>query len=324
MNKVTYFYNQKTCQYERARLTFREAIVFVLGLMLTSAAFFIGLVFLYNYLMETDTERALRAENRAIIKHKPVLEQKLAQIQATLASLDEKDKLLYTKLFNAPQPAKEAQNHTLPKEKVLLANASAFKNYIGTLETKTQYLLNHMTYSNRLFGKDIHITEKDILLLSAVPSLPPVRGIKTSNLASGFGDRINPFHKGIYHHSGIDITFPRGTEVVAAASGTVILVKKSDLQAGYGNFIEIDHGQGFVTRYAHLEGINVKPGQKISKGSTIGTLGSSGGSIAPHLHYEIIRNGEQVNPLLYMIENATSESFSALLKESKKQNQSLD
>jgi murein DD-endopeptidase MepM/ murein hydrolase activator NlpD len=324
MNKVTYFYNHKTCQYERARLTFKGALVYVLGLLLTSFAFFVGLVFLYNYLLETDTERELRSENKAILKYKPVLEQKLNQIQATLAGLDDKDKVLYTQLFNAPQPVQPQVNHTLPKGKVLLANASLFKSYLESLETKTGYLFNHATQSNILFGQDIHITDDDILLLNAVPSLPPVKGIKSSNLASGFGDRINPFHKGTYHHSGIDVTFPRGTEVVATADGTVVLVKHSDLQAGYGNFIEIDHGFGFISRYAHLESIQVKNGQKISKGATIGLLGSSGGSIAPHLHYEIIRDGEQVNPLLYMIEGATSESFSALLKESKKQNQSLD
>jgi murein DD-endopeptidase MepM/ murein hydrolase activator NlpD len=213
---------------------------------------------------------------------------------------------------------------TLPKEKVLLANASSFKKYLEILETKTTYLHNHVAYSNETFGKDIQITDEDIQLLNAVPSLSPVKDLDATHLASGFGDRVNPFHKGIYHHSGVDLTFPRGTDVVATANGTVILVKRSDLQAGYGNFIEIDHGFGFVTRYAHLDNVTVRQGQKVSKGMTIGSLGSSGGSVAPHLHYEIIRKGEQVNPMLYMIEGATSESFSAMLHQSKKPNQSLD
>jgi murein DD-endopeptidase MepM/ murein hydrolase activator NlpD len=324
MNKVNYVYNQKTCQYERARLSFKEALVYVLGLLAMSIAFFVGLVFLYNYLLETDTERALRAENKAITKYKPVLEQKLLMIQTSLASLDEKDKVLYAQLFNAPQPVQPTLNHTLAKDKVLLANASRFKGLMEALETKSNYLYNHATYSNKLFGSSIHITDDDKRLLGAVPSLPPIKDIQVENLASGFGDRINPFHKGIYHHSGIDLAFPRGTEVMATADGTVILVKHSDLQAGYGNFIEIDHGFGFISRYAHLEEIKVRTGQKISKGTLLGLLGSSGGSVAPHLHYEIIRDGEQVNPVLYMIEGATSETFSALLKESKKQNQSLD
>jgi murein DD-endopeptidase MepM/ murein hydrolase activator NlpD len=324
MNKVTYVYNQKTCQYERARLSFKEALVYVLGLLAMSIAFFVGLVFLYNYLLETDTERALRAENKAITKYKPVLEQKLSMIQTSLAGLDEKDKVLYAQLFNAPQPVQSRLNHTLAKDKVLLANASRFKGFMEALETKSTYLYNHATYSNELFGSSIRITDKDKRLLGAVPSLPPIKDIRVENLVSGFGDRINPFHKGIYHHSGIDLAFPRGTEVMATADGTVVLVKHSDLQAGYGNFIEIDHGFGFISRYAHLDEIKVRTGQKISKGTLLGLLGSSGGSVAPHLHYEIIRDGELVNPILYMIEGATSETFSALLKESKKQNQSLD
>lgn len=324
MNKVKYVYNNKTCQYERARLSIREAIVYILGLLATSTAFFVAMIFLYNYVMETDTERALRAENRAIKKYKPVLEQKLAQIQTTLEGLDEKDKAIYAQLFNVPQPVQPNVKETLPKDKVLLANASSFRKYLEILETKTTYLHNHVIHSNETFGQDIQITDEDIKLLSAVPSLPPVNDVDATHLASGFGDRVNPFHKGIYHHSGVDLTFPRGTPVVATAPGTVILVKRSDLQAGYGNLIEIDHGFGFVTRYAHLENITVKQGQKVSKGLTIGSVGSSGGSVAPHLHYEILRKGEQMNPMLYMIEGATSESFSAMLQQSKKQNQSLD
>src|SRR5690242_19649218 len=151
MNKVKYVYNNKTCQYERARLSFREAIVYVVGQLATSVAFFVAMIFIYNYVMETDTERALRAENRAINKYKPILEQKLAQIQATLDGLDEKDKALYAQLFNGPPPVQPIVKETLPKDKVLLANASSFTKYLEILETKATYLHHHMANSNATF-----------------------------------------------------------------------------------------------------------------------------------------------------------------------------
>jgi murein DD-endopeptidase MepM/ murein hydrolase activator NlpD len=292
--------------------------------MMMSAAFFAGLIFLYNYLLETETERKLRTENKAIELYKPVLEQKLAQINATLSGLDEEDKALYSRLFNTAPPVTAVQDHTLSKEEVLLADAGDFRSLLNDVRVKSTQLFEHAVYSNTLFGNDIRITKDEVDLLGAVPSLQPIAGARPENVASGFGDRVNPFHKGTYHHPGVDFISPRGTAILATAKGTVSMVKRSDLQAGYGNYLEIDHGHGLVTRYAHLEEITVKPGQKVSKGMTIATLGNSGGSIAPHLHYEIIRDGEQVNPALYMIEGLTSQEHSNLLSSSKKQNQSLD
>jgi murein DD-endopeptidase MepM/ murein hydrolase activator NlpD len=324
MSKFTYLYNEKTCQYERSKVSVRDAIVYLLGLSIMSVVCFVGLTFLYNYLLETDAERALRAENRAIKKYKPVLEQKLSTINASLLELDNQDKALYAQLFNAPQPKQTSPVQTLPREKVLLAGASAFSAYLEMLELKTTYLIDHAAYSNIVFGNDIHISDEDVNLLRAVPSLPPVENLTAEHLASGYGDRVNPFHKGTYFHAGVDITFPRGTSVVAAANGVVLAVKRSELQAGYGNYVEIDHGKGFVSRYTHLEEIIVTPGQAVKRGMSIATIGNSGGSIAPHLHYEVLRDGEQVDPVLYMMETPSTDIYSLLLKKNKKQNQSLD
>ncbi len=86
----------------------------------------------------------------------------------------------------------------------------------------------------------------------------------------------------------------------------------------------IDHGNGIVTRYAHLEDVHVRVGQRVSKGFTIGTVGMSGGAIAPHVHYEIIRNGIEVDPVPYMMEKLNSTEYSELQKLGNKKNQSLD
>jgi murein DD-endopeptidase MepM/ murein hydrolase activator NlpD len=322
MSKITYVYNQKTCQYERARLSIREAVVYVIGLGAMSFVFFVGLIFLYNYFVESDAEKALRAENKAIEQYKPILEQKLAVIQSTLTELDKKDQTLYTQLFNAPPPTDTKRSSLFPKNKVLLANTSEFRAFLDNLETKSKTLASKTAASN---GTTDHFMNNDALgLLEASPSLSPIQGLTAEQLTSGFGDRVNPFHKGTYHHTGIDVTFPRGTVVVAGGTGTVTSVKRSALQAGYGNAIEIDHGHGFVTRYAHLEEITVRVGQKIEKGMQIGTVGNSGGSIAPHLHYEILIKGQPVNPVLYMIEGFTPAQYSVMLQKSKQQNQSLD
>jgi murein DD-endopeptidase MepM/ murein hydrolase activator NlpD len=117
---------------------------------------------------------------------------------------------------------------------------------------------------------------------------------------------------------------PRGTPVVATAAGVIKESKRSDLQAGYGNYIDIDHGNNIITRYAHLEDITIRYGNKVEKGDVIGTVGSSGGSIAPHLHYEILRDGKNVDPIYYIIEGMTSDQHEQLTWLSHQQNQSLD
>jgi murein DD-endopeptidase MepM/ murein hydrolase activator NlpD len=324
MSKFSYYYNPDTCQYERAKLSPGDVVVYTIGLMLMSVACFAGFILLYNFLLQTDTEKRLRAENRAIRQYKPVLETKLSLIESTLTQLDEQDKVLYTRLFNTTPPSTPPKKSSFSQEAVLLADAVDFRKLLRDLDAKTTGLVDRAQHVNGVFGEDIHIGKDDADLLMVMPAIQPLEDATLDHFASGFGNRINPFHKGTYHHDGVDYAAPRGTVVVATGNGTVTAVKKSDLQAGYGNYVEISHGHGFITRYAHLEDITIKAGQKISKGTPIGTVGNSGGSVAPHLHYEVIRDGDHVDPVLYMVENLTSQAYSELKAKSKKQNQSLD
>jgi murein DD-endopeptidase MepM/ murein hydrolase activator NlpD len=112
---------------------------------------------------------------------------------------------------------------------------------------------------------------------------------------------------------------------LAAANGIVVDIHRgSSLQAGYGNYIEIDHGNGYITRYAHLEEVSVRVGQRVSKRAVIGTVGMSGGAVAPHVHYEIIYYEKQVDPVPYMMENLNSTEYAELQKSGRLKNQSLD
>ncbi len=141
---------------------------------------------------------------------------------------------------------------------------------------------------------------KEIVLqkdnLTRVPSIWPTRG----RLSSIFGYRKNPFTKRVQFHKAIDITAKTGTPIRAPANGTVTYAKWF---SSYGNTIDIDHGNGLKTRYAHLHKILVQVGQQVARGEIIGSVGSTGRSQAPHLHYEVHRNGRVVNPLYYIMDN---------------------
>ncbi|MBP0617078.1 M23 family metallopeptidase [Jiella mangrovi] len=127
----------------------------------------------------------------------------------------------------------------------------------------------------------------------AARKLPLGRPMQASAISSTFGVRTDPFLGKRAFHSGIDFAEPRGTFVRATAPGKVI---KAGRFGGYGNMVEIDHGNGITTRYGHMSKISVRVGETVSRGETIGAVGSTGRSTGPHLHYEVRRDGTAVDP----------------------------
>ncbi len=130
-------------------------------------------------------------------------------------------------------------------------------------------------------------------VLSCTPSLMPVEGWLSHN----YGWRSDPFTGSREFHRGVDIVAPSGTEILAPADG---VVARAGRFAAYGKSIDVSHGLGFVTRYGHLSDIQVRPGQRVQRGDVIGRVGSTGRSTGPHLHYEVFRDGRQVNPSKYL------------------------
>jgi len=128
----------------------------------------------------------------------------------------------------------------------------------------------------------------------AFPSRAPVPGVEIS---SGFGRRFDPFTRQLAQHAGFDYTAPHGTQIFASAGGRV---RRASTYGAYGRTIEIDHGGDLVTRYGHLSKILVKVGDLVLPGQSIATVGTTGRSTGPHLHFEILQDGKQVHPDLYL------------------------
>ena len=137
------------------------------------------------------------------------------------------------------------------------------------------------------------------ILLASTPSIWPVRGY----LSSRFGNRTDPFTAQPDFHSGIDISTPLGTKIMAPADGVVVSCGE---KGAYGNSIIIDHGYGMVTRYGHLASYAVRPGRRIKRGEVIGYVGSTGRSQAPHLHYEVWVREQAQNPIHFILDEYRS------------------
>jgi murein DD-endopeptidase MepM/ murein hydrolase activator NlpD len=323
MLRTKFRYNPENLRYERVKISFFNVLITVLSYCSFGVLFFAALLLLQNYVIETPEEKHLRTENSALQQHKIILTGQLEQADYQLEELKKQDQELYEKLFETNQPVDE--NQSLKKrEEILIAEAGDFNEIINDLDNRFNDLYKSAKISNQFFHAEASVKKEDLSSLFTIPSIIPIENFDLSKLVSGFGTRINPFHKGHYHHDGVDIASPRGTSVLSAGHGRVIMTKRSDLLAGFGNYIEIDHGHGVISRYSHLEDIHVHIGQKIKKGQVIGNVGSSGGSIAPHLHYEVILDEVNIDPIKFFAEGIDAGEFKELAIKSKTQNQSLD
>jgi murein DD-endopeptidase MepM/ murein hydrolase activator NlpD len=134
--------------------------------------------------------------------------------------------------------------------------------------------------------------QKDLGRIDLLPTLLPIAG--DFAVTSGFGFRVDPMTRLPSMHEGIDFVAPVGTPILSTAPGVVL---RAEHAAAYGNVVDIEHADGFVTRYAHLQAIHVQAGQVIAPQQTVGTLGNTGRSTGPHLHYEVIFNGRALHPV---------------------------
>lgn len=322
MPRKKYYYNPKNLRFERKKISPLRIFSASLGYFSFGVVFFVGLLALQNRVVESPLEKSLRAENKELKKHKRIISSQIEEANLQLSLLQSKDNELYKKIFEIPRTENIAA--VGGKEEILAASSPVFNEWTKKINNQFKSVANQAERSNSFFRLTAGVGQSDLKKLQSTPVLQPLDNFEVGQLVSGYGVRINPFHKGRYHHDGVDLAAPRGANVIATGSGKVVLVKRSDLLAGFGNYVEIDHGHGYTTRYAHLEEISVRPGEKVLKGFKIGTVGISGGAIAPHVHYEVLLNGHAMDPLQYLVQGLDSDQYTRLFIASKMVNQSLD
>lgn len=161
-----------------------------------------------------------------------------------------------------------------------------------------------------------------LLSIDCVPSIQPVNNRQLTLLAAGKKPLINPFHRAMREHHGVDYLVPEGTAVFATADGTVKSL--SEKNSSHGKAVTIDHGNGYETSYSHLLDIRVRQGQKVKRGDIIALSGNSGLSFVPHLHYEVRFRDTRVDPVHYFFMELTPEEYQRIIRIALSSMQSFD
>ncbi|MFV0540899.1 MAG: M23 family metallopeptidase [Aestuariibaculum sp.] len=323
MSKVKYYYDPETLSYKKIKRRKRNAIKYALMFILAAALFGFFTVFIIGQYVESPKERALKRELQNMQLQFGLLNKKMEQAENVLSSIADRDNNIYRVYFEA-NPILEEQRRAGFGGINRYKDLEGFDNSKLIIESnkRIDILQKQIVIQSKSLDEIAKLAEEKEKLLAAIPAIQPVKNEDLTRMASGYGMRTDPFNKTRKMHWGMDFTAPRGTPIYAAGDG--IVVRADNGSSGYGNHIRIDHGFGYISLYAHLYKYNVRKNQKIKRGDLIGFVGSTGRSEAPHLHYEVFKDGERINPINFYYGSLTAEEYNDMLQHASLENQSLD
>lgn len=321
--KEKYKFNADTLSYDKVERTWGEKVL--KSLLIIAPAIILGFVFQFTLSswFKSPNEISLEKENIFLKQKLDNHTEQLINGVKIIENLQKNDSELYRTILNAEPFTKNLgtggtdNSETYKKmegydfSKQLIDNAKRLK--------KLQMLIYTQSLSHEELIKLAKEKEK---MLAHIPAIQPVANKDLKKAAGGYGWRDDPVYHTQRMHWGLDFTCNTGTPVYASGNGKVVLIEKK--MWGYGKSVVIDHGYGYKTRYAHLSKFEVKLGQTVNRGEVIGQVGSTGKSTGPHLHYEVIKNGDKLNPINYFHNDLTPEEYEKMLEISSSSNVAFD
>jgi len=325
MSTVKYYYDPDTLSYRKIEpkksKRYRNLGFFLLGSFLFGL---ISLIILLNTnFLNTPKELSLAREVENYELQFDILDKKMGQMEQVLANIEDRDNNIYRLYFEAnpiPEEQRKAGFGGVNRYKSL----EGFNNstIITDATKRLDIIQKQMVIQSKSLDEIALLAAEKEKFLEAIPAIQPVSNEDLKRMASGFGWRSDPFTKVRKMHRGMDFTAPRGTPIYASGNGKV--TRADNKSSGFGKHIRIDHGYGYLTLYAHLSKYNVSKGQKVKRGDLIGFVGSTGRSEAPHLHYEVWKDKERINPINFYYGSLSAKEFENLLKFANQENQPLD
>ena len=320
MARSQFKFNPEDLKYERLNNSLKARIWRVVIYVLAILVLAILLNVVYSLFFDTPRERLIRNENEMLQRQFDALSERKHRVDTVMKEIQQIDRDIYRVIFE-----------TEPVDPANLKSSEGI--YTDLLRTSSEEIVFYTARKSdsMMLHDDLTASQYDVLLIKGenraevmphIPAIQPIENPDLTLVASGFGYRIHPIYKILKMHQGIDFSAPVGTVVRATADGVVSEVIRSG--RGLGNRIVIDHGFGYKTMYACMAELHVRRGRNVQRGDEIGTVGESGLSVAPHLHYEVHLNGEPVNPINYFFLEITPRQYDQLILISMKSGQSFD
>lgn len=323
MKKIKYYYNTHSLRYERYEESLGRKVLRVISLISAALVFaFIVMYLAYTYL-DSPKEKVLKREISQMQLQYDILNQKQQQLSQVLSDLADRDDNIYRVIFEAnPIPRSEREAGFGGSNRY--ANLEDYDNSDLMIQTtkKLDQLREQMYIQSKSYDELDKLIKNKKDLLASIPSIQPIANRQLTRIGSGFGYRIDPINKESMMHPGIDFVAPTGTPIHATGDGVIEEVNGG--QSGYGNYVMIKHGFGYETLYGHMSRVNVRVGQKVTRGDVLGFVGSTGRSTGPHCHYEVIKDGRKINPVNFFSSDLTPEEYQKILELSERSNQSFD
>jgi murein DD-endopeptidase MepM/ murein hydrolase activator NlpD len=324
MARIKYYYDTETCKYERIRTRKSDVILNGLGILSLTVIMAIGLLFLYSSYFESPKELILKNEVKELEFYYDKLNKDVEMLSTILNNIEHRDDNIYRVVLGAQPIEKSVRDAGIggaDRYADIRDKSIGHEDLVIGLHEKVDKLRRKLYIESRSQDEVVQLAENKEKLFAAIPAIQPIANKQLIALASGFGQRIHPVYKVKKMHSGIDFAAEIGTPIYATADGKVVVV---DVKfSGYGKMVEVDHGFGYRSRYAHMHDFAVRTGQNVKRGDLIGYVGNTGLSTAPHLHYEVHINGVQVDPVHYFFNDLTAAEYEKVLELASTENQSL-
>jgi len=323
MAKIKYRFDPHTLTYKKINRTSRknmlQALVFFSISILMAVAFH---VFFTSHLA-TPREQRLQEKNESLQFKYKMLERKISHVNEALNKIEQRDDNLYRPIFELeqiPNQFREAGVGGVNRYDELRKYSRS--ETIISVAKKLDKVKKKLYVQSKSFDAIKKEARDKESMIAHIPAIQPIAIKDFRRISDYFGRRRDPFTGKIRMHRGMDFTGPVGTDIYATGDGVVVKAEYSAY--GYGKEVVIDHGYGYKTIYAHLHEILVEPGEQVSRGEVIGTLGNTGRSTGPHLHYEVRKGRRAVDPFNYYFNDITAEQYEKMIAESAKNRQPMD
>jgi len=318
-----YFYNSDTHKFEKLVISWRTKLLRALGFISASMVTSLIIVAIAFRFIDSPKEKRMKGDVNNLRDQYEQIQGQIDDLSKALSELENRDNNIYRGIFEAA-PLPDSIRYGKKYSRIDLRQFAYVRpeDMMQQITDGLEMLKRRLTIQRTSYDTLDRLVKSKEKMLMSIPAIQPVSDKNLDHVASGFGYRIDPIYKTPKMHTGLDFAASIGTPIYATGNGVVS--EASYDPGGYGNHVIIDHGYGYETLYGHMVKMKVRNGEHVMRGEVIGWIGSTGKSTGPHCHYEVIKNGQKIDPVHFFFNDLTAAEYDRMVHIAAAGNQSFD